>query len=279
MLRGQPEEDRIMTEPNPYSDATSQAGPGTTAPPANGGTTEPRTVDAGQGWNWIAQGWDLFKKKPGIWIANTVIILCLNFLSYIVPLVGHIAFLLFLPVLIGGLMLGCRAMDHGEELEVAHLFAGFKENTSQLVMVGVAFVVTGMLILLVVVMTLAFAGAGTVLAMAIGGNAAAMLVGGAFAILSVAVLLIAAVLLIPLLMAIWFAAPLVALRGIDAMDALRLSFSASVKNIAPFLVYSIIGFVLCLLAIFPGMVVALVVLLPVLIASIYTSYRDIFQDA
>jgi uncharacterized membrane protein len=273
----EPEKDHIMTEPNPQSDPGSQLGPGTA--PAKSGTAEPRTVDGGQGWNWIAQAWDLFKKKPAIWIANVVIIMCLNFLSYIVPVVGHVAFYLFLPVLIGGLMLGCRALDQGKDLEIAHLFAGFKENTSQLIMVGIAFVVTGMLLLLVVLMTLAVAGAGTFLADEIGGRLAAILVGGAFAILSLTVLLIALVLLIPLTMAIWFATPLVALRGIDAKDALKLSFSASLKNIAPFLVYSIIVFILCLLAIFPGLVIALVVLLPVLIASIYTSYRDVFQDA
>jgi uncharacterized membrane protein len=270
-LPGQPEKDRIMTEP------TSQADPALQHAGSRG--AEPRTVDGGQGWNWIAQGWVLFKKKPSIWIANIVIILCLKFLSYIVPMLGQIAFYLFLPVLIGGLMFGCRALDKGKDLEVAHLFAGFKDRTAQLVMLGIAFVMTGMLLLLVTLMTLVVAGASTFLADIIGGSLAAVLVGGAAAILAGMVLLVALVALIPMTMAIWFAAPLVALGGVDALEALKLSFSASLKNIAPFLVYGVIAFVLCLLAVFPGLGIAFLVLLPVLIASMYTSYRDVFQDA
>lgn len=27
-------------------------------------------VDAGRGWGWIVEGWRLFTKAPGIWIAN-----------------------------------------------------------------------------------------------------------------------------------------------------------------------------------------------------------------
>ena len=34
-------------------------------------------------------------------------------------------------------MLGCKAQDQGGTLELAHLFAGFKRRTGDLVLVGV----------------------------------------------------------------------------------------------------------------------------------------------
>jgi len=38
-----------------------------------------------------------------------------------------------MPVIVAGLMTGCRALEMNEELELAHLFSGFKQHTSQLV--------------------------------------------------------------------------------------------------------------------------------------------------
>ena len=49
----------------------------------------------------------------------------------------------------------------------------------------------------------------------------------------------------------------------------------TLRNILPFLVYGIIAFVLLLLASIPLML-GLLVMMPVLIASIYTAYRDIY---
>ena len=34
---------------------------------------EGRTVPAGHGWTWIAGGWKLFKRQPGIWVAIAII--------------------------------------------------------------------------------------------------------------------------------------------------------------------------------------------------------------
>jgi hypothetical protein len=88
-------------------------------------------------------------------------------------------------------------------------------------------------------------------------------------------LLVGLGLLVPLMMAYWFAPPLVALSGLSAIAAMKLSFIACLRNMLPFLLYGLLVFLLALLAIVPfGL--GLLVLGPTLMASMYVAYRDIF---
>jgi len=89
------------------------------------------------------------------------------------------------------------------------------------------------------------------------------------------VILVVLALLIPIMMAYWFAPALVALNGMSALAAMKLSFVACLRNFVPFLIYGLIGLVLAVLAILP-VGLGMLVLGPVMTASIYTSYRDIF---
>jgi uncharacterized membrane protein len=58
---------------------------------------------------------------------------------------------------------------------------------------------------------------------------------------------------------------------------MKASFIACLKTIVPFLVYSVIALLLALIASIPfGL--GWLVLGPVMAASLYTSYRDIFFD-
>src|SRR5689334_11654171 len=104
-------------------------------------------------------------------------------------------------------MLGCRALDSDEELEINHLFAGFKQHTAQLVTVGGIYLAG-----VIVVVGIMFAGTdNTVLHAMLSGEkldqqqAAAALSNG-FALTA----LLGAFLLVPLIMAYWFAPVLVA---------------------------------------------------------------------
>jgi len=88
-------------------------------------------------------------------------------------------------------------------------------------------------------------------------------------------MLTALVLLIPLLMAYWFAPALVFFHDMPAAQAMKASFSACLKNWLPFTVYGLAGLVLTIVAMIPfGL--GLLVLVPVITASIYTGYKDIF---
>ena len=88
-------------------------------------------------------------------------------------------------------------------------------------------------------------------------------------------LLVILALFIPVSMAVWFAPALVALDGIDPLTALKWSFFACLKNIWSFLVYGLVMLGLAIVATIP-MGLGWLLLGPVIMASVYTAYRDIF---
>jgi uncharacterized membrane protein len=94
---------------------------------------------------------------------------------------------------------------------------------------------------------------------------------------SLLVLLVVALLLIPVLMAFWFAPPLVALHGQAPFDALKMSYRGCLRNMGAFLVYGLVALVLCMLAAIP-MMLGFLVLGPTLVASLYVACKDIFSS-
>jgi uncharacterized membrane protein len=90
--------------------------------------------------------------------------------------------------------------------------------------------------------------------------------------------LVALALSIPIYMALWFAPALVVLREMPPLEAIKASFLGCLKNILPFLVYSIVVMVLGIVAAIP-LGLGWLVLGPTLIASVYVSYRDIYGGA
>ena len=97
---------------------------------------DPQRLKARQGWEWIKQGYALFMKAPLLWIVLLFICMIAAVGISSVPVVGQPLMSLLMPAILVGLMAGCRALSQGEELELAHLFRGFKQHTSQLVTLG-----------------------------------------------------------------------------------------------------------------------------------------------
>lgn len=235
---------------------------------------EGQAVGAGNGWQWIADAWGYFTRQPGVWIAVVVIFLVIAVVLNMIPFLGGLALALLAPVFAGGIAIGCQAMREGGELEIAHLFAGFKHNTAKLVMIGVMNLVAWFVIGLVMVLV----GGASLAALMMGaGDPSAAKVAASAGVIALA-FLIALALAVPVYMALWFAAPLVALNDFDTIPALKTSFFACLKNIVPFLLYGIVLFAAAIVASIPfGL--GWLVLGPVLAASVYTAYRDIFYAA
>ena len=120
----------------------------------------PRAVDVGRGAAWWSEGWRLFTPAVGAWILIVVIAFVLNMILAFIPILGGIASHLLFPILAGGLMLGCRAIDRGEPLTIAHLFAGFGPRAGSLLIVALIYLVATIAIaLFVVAMLFVFFGA------------------------------------------------------------------------------------------------------------------------
>jgi uncharacterized membrane protein len=231
-----------------------------------------RAVAAGRGWDWIAQGWGLFKKQPGVWIGILVVLLLINVAIAFVPIVGSLASFVLGPVFGGGILLGCRAMEQGGELEMGHLFAGFRDRFGPLVLVGVLNLVATVVIVLVVGLA-----TGVSLFSISGGMPPHSMSPAAALTLLLAVLIVIA-LQLPVVMAVWFAPALVVLHGKDAVAALKESFVGCLRNVVPFLIYGLVMLVFAILASIPAGL-GWLALGPVLAASVYTSYKDIFTAA
>jgi uncharacterized membrane protein len=254
-------------------DELTQAG--SIAPPR-----APAAVASGRGSAWWSEGWRLFVAAPGPWIAITVIFLVLFVMIAFIPIIGSVATTLLAPVFSGGVFAGCRSLDRGDGLTVGHLFAGFSDRLGPLFIVGLIYLI-GSFVIVVVVAACIIATLGV-------GGISSLMSGDPFQaswdlLMSVGVgalvaLLIGLLLGIPLLMAYWYAPALVVFRNDEPLAAMKTSFRACLVNMLPMLVYSLLGLVFAIGASIPfGL--GWFVLGPVFAASVYASYKDIFEAA
>ncbi len=274
---------------------------------------EPRVVEAGRGFAWWSEGWRIFRSSMGTWIGVFIVYVIVSALVSIVPFVGAVAHSLLTPVFVGGLMMGCRALDHGEPLRMSHLFEGFQGTPF------VPLMTIGAVNIALVLGLMALTSAGVIGTANIGSlgsfsdpmdalRGSALALTGTTALVMILVLLLASV----FMMLNWFAPALVALRGVPPIQAMKLSFIATLRNWVPFLLYGlavVIAGVALLLA-FAGVafvfgagammngsvaggmgaVVGLVFLLfiggiflaivfgPIAIGSIYAGFKDTLDD-
>ena len=245
----------------------------------------PRAVDADRGLAWWSEAWRLFTPAAGVWLLIIILLIILNIVLAAVPLVGHVSGQLLFPIFAGGLMLGCRAVDRGEPMTVGHLFAGFSTRTGPLFILGLIYTAIAIAIALIVFgLLLVFFGAAIVSNLwhlqdlqELQDPWAAVSMLGSLGLAILVGLLVFLLLYLPLVMAIWFAPALVMLGGLSPGAALKASFSGCLRNVVPFLIYGVIGVVLAVLATIPfGL--GWFVLGPVLYATIYAGYCDIFEE-
>jgi hypothetical protein len=218
----------------------------------------PNKVAAGRGFAWWREGWRIFREAPWLWIGIGVTQVIISVLVSLVPAVGDPADWLIYPIFDAGLMLGCRAIDAGEDLRFNHLFAGFQNKLGRLLMIGVS---------------------GSIVAFASswGLDYFDGMLASAGDMDPLGLLLVLAIALAALLlMAAWFAAPaLVVLHELTAFEAMKLSFRGCLRNWLPFLVYSLAFIGIAIFATLP-LLLGWLVLMPLIYCSGYAAYRDIF---
>lgn len=230
-------------------------------------TLQIRQVPVGNAWAWIASGFQLFKANPAMWIILLVIYLAIMIPVSLLPVVGSVISTLLAPVFAAGMMWGCRAVVRNQDLEINHLFEGFKHNTAQLISIGGIYMVSLLVIAVFVVLAL---DRDTIDLLVKGKDLSPEQADGMLLPILVALLFI-----MPILMAYWFAPVLAGLHNLSAMDAMKLSFFACLKNVLPFLLYGLIFMVLLVIAIIP-FGIGLLVVIPMMMTSLYTSYADVF---
>jgi hypothetical protein len=230
-------------------------------------------VSADRGLAWLSEGWRLFQLNIGMWIVLFVIYFVIIVVAHGLPLVGWLIGPLVTPGLIAGMLGAARELDEGRDIAPETLFAPFQDarKRTALVTLGGIYLagVVGLMVLgLSVGATAALGG------MLFGGAGAAAAGLGTGAIF----FLLATVVWAAFACVVFLAVPLVAFRDVAPMDALRQSLDALVRHWIPLLVYSVITFVLAVVASVPAFL-GWLVLGPVLFASLYASYKDLFPAA
>jgi len=227
-----------------------------------------RTVPFENGWAWIAVAWPIFRRAIGLWIgiALTLLIIFLALPNF--SFIFAVASVIVAPVFTAGLMIVSRTLDQGGEPQYKQLFAGFKNRFGSLLGVGVLCCVATAAIALII---------GVVTGASVYGLVHATSVEAVLAL--GATLLLAALLFfalsLPIAMAIWFAPALIVFHEAGTVEAMKGSFLGCLRNTMPFLLYGIVLLIPAIIATIP-FALGWLVLAPVTVASIYTSYRDIY---
>jgi hypothetical protein len=248
-----------------------------------------QTLPPAAGWGWILTGFAIFRRNPPVLgmlvVTYWFTIIFLN----VLPVIGAVAASLVIPGLSVGLMQAARHLDRGQPAGLQTLFGSMKENGKTLLALGALYLCCTLGIL---GLSALLDGGDMFRFMMASNRAERAAVEDADFILPV---LFVMFMMMPVMMAYWFAPVLAAWHRLTLGRALFFSFVACWINWRAFLTY---GFGLLLLAgVVPGVLLGLLLLLfpgaaslitaivtipmvliiaPVIFASFYASYRDIF---
>lgn len=252
-----------------------------------------RVVTAMHGLRWILEGLRMFVSAPIGWFALAFSYLIMTMVLSVVPVVGALSVLILYPTFTVGFMVASRASALRQPVELPMLFAGFRERLRQLVVLGGAYVIGIALTLL----GSSLADDGILLGIFTGPPATGEPKPIPTEVRSGVLLALA--LYVPTFMMTFFSPLLVAWHAMAPLQALFYSFFACLLNWRAFATYLAVGILLMMVAANlilivalgvvgaearsnPSMLLAimaplmLVLVWPVMMASVYASYRDLF---
>jgi hypothetical protein len=248
-----------------------------------------RVVAPVRGAQWLLEGVRLFGAAPLGWLVLVFTYLMGTMLLSAIPRIGPVVVGVVVPALSVGFMAAGRAASRKQTLDLAMLLSGFRERLPSQLVLGVVYV-AGFL--------LAIAGS----ALGDGGTLARLILGAAPAQEAPpgegmpTAMLLALVLYLPTMAMLWFAPVLVAWHGLAPGRAVFYSLVACWLNLRAFLAYGValllglfvvIGMVTLAAALLAGSAASMralifplaLAVLPVLFASYFASYRDVFGAA
>lgn len=260
-----------------------------------------KTFGFGRGRAWLRGGLRLVGKAPELWMAMALVYLAIGFLFNLLPFVGRLVMVLLTPLFAAGAFALASELDQaapagplfapGEPpsararkvLEVlkqaaGRLFSGFNDLDRALpIMIVGALALGGVVFIQILVQVLK-----------VGTHTLSVVFGGAVgitALLPTLLSLIAVVAVeIAFAMALVYVIPLILFQNLAPLSALRVSFVTSLVNalsLAAFAGIFLLGFIVLqwlfgLVGGFAyiGYFVLGAALLPVLVAGVYYSHRD-----
>lgn len=218
-----------------------------------------------------------------MWLGLCIVFFLFNFFVSLLPLGGFLT--VFVNVLvIGGVAHIASQLDLGHQASFGSVFHAAKQHPKPLLMIAAAnFGLTLLAILVALVPMLVVWGGDMFLPLLqiFSGSYPADQVQEADTValgLSVMVsLLLFMLLLVPIMMLYWFAPALVVLAGLKPRESMKMSFIACKRNMLPFLLYGLL-MMFCLVITVITFFIAMLFFGPILMISLYTSYKSIFCE-
>ena len=239
----------------------------------------PVAVSAGRGGAWLTEACGIWIKHWLPWTVVTLALICYSLVINLIPFGGMMSSLL-LPAIVAGLMLVCRDTESGDQDFAGAFGRGFRQRLTQSLLLGAAYLggIAVILIILVILFISALGGFGIIMELMSGDPG---LLTPALVMQLLLALLVALLLYLPLLMAFWFAPALVALGNQEAIPAmvasgLVLTLLATLPLVPVWLILLVRGW-WSMRVLYWSILILMLVLIPVLIISVYTAYRDIFE--
>ncbi len=267
-----------------------------------------RRLSAVRGAFWLLEGLRLFRRNPPLISALTLLyLLIVQLLVALLPGIGPVLLPLLLPVMTLIVANGCRLVDQNRRPDKAGLLQGITDNGTALLRLGGLQLLGAVLVILLSMLLNDGADPlSTPLTLpetpnmgdgaAADATAAAQIVDTAAQAAMLNALMKVLLLATPLIIAFWFAPFLVGWDRVSPFKSLFFSTVASFRNWRAMLMFSLAavavagilpGFVLIVvgqisgMALGPALVALRMILIflvaPILTASIYISYRDIFH--
>jgi len=260
-----------------------------------------KTFGIARGWEWLRAGLRLFGKAPASWLAIALLYLTIGFLFNLLPFVGRLVMVLLTPLFAAGAFAAAAELDQaapagpwyepGEPLAArarkvfsllrqaaSRLFGGFSDLDRALpAMIVGALALGGVVIVQILVQVFK-----------VGIHTISVLFGGAVSITALLPSLLGLVVVVAIeiafAMALVYVIPYILFQNEAPLTALRRSFFASLANARPLALFGGV-FLLGFIAVqwlfrlagglgYVGYFVLGAILLPVLVAGVYTSHRD-----
>lgn len=231
---------------------------------------QPRRVRIGRGWGWIYGGFGLFNRGMGVSVGICLFSFVLSMACGMVPGGGLLYQLFGMVFAAGSLAVAHRAHTAGY-ISFNDYFEGFRQQMGPLVLVAVIYMalIFGV-VFLVMLAVMASIGLDHLM------HFKEVMAADPISRLQIQLwVLIAVALILPVIMAAWFAPALVFFHKVAPWTAMKLSFRACLRNFWVLSWWGIIALVLVLFG-FLMVFIGLLVVLPVLEYSTYVIYRDIF---
>ena len=233
-------------------------------------TLRARDVRSSRGPAWLAGGWGHFRRAPMVWMGLSAGWMLITLALVLVPVIGGVAANLLQPVFFASFAIAARKQLAGEAPEMGDLFLGFKRPLRPLVNLGAILLVAEIGIFFLMSL-LGLPGVGEADEVVTVTDYVRALQGKEW------ILLVGLALTAVVKGALWFAPALLAFHDLSTAHAIRWSLFAALSNVGAMLAYGIALTVLFVAGALPWGL-GLLVVIPMMVASTYTGYADVFEE-